>query len=91
MILSIVVFYQKEGLSKTSMLSISHEWSFYLFLASQIYLPVLRFLFPPTSFAIGQGIQRYETKKFWRVTVGLSLVVGVIGSLVAVKLEWLVK
>jgi hypothetical protein len=64
-------------------------WGVWIFII--VYLPILRFFIPPASFEVGQGIARYEMKKFWRIGVLLSLIIGIIGSLLAVKLEWLVK
>lgn len=89
--ITLIILFSKENIPPAAPIHKVSVWVWYIFVASMIYMPILRFLFPPTCFAIGQGINRYEAKKFWRITVLLALAIGVIGSLAAVKLEWLVK
>ncbi|MCO4053050.1 MAG: hypothetical protein HEQ16_03130 [Bosea sp.] len=89
--LSLIIIFYKDNIPPSAPIHKALNLIWYIFVSSLFYMPILRFLFPPTCFAIGQGVNRYEAKTFWRITVLLALVIGVVGSLVAVKLEWLVK
>jgi small-conductance mechanosensitive channel len=47
---------------------------------------ILQFLFPVATFAIGDGVKRYQTRVFWRNGVIFTFVISVLASILA---NWL--